>query len=292
MSETTTPVVPPVSSPDATTIPVPDSTQSAGDAGPASATPPVVASESAAPAASSSEAVTAATDAVVEPASTEEAGQVEAKPSLLSEATGEKKPDEPAAAEGEKPTEAPVEVAAPTYEPFALPEGVKLDDGKLTEFSGVLGEFEQKVAKDPAQAHAAAQEFGQKLLDMYVSESRAAADRFTKMQSENWQRLQEDWLSEFRNDPDIGKNRQNTSLARMGGLMDLYGQTAGPERLGKLRDVLTLTGAGNNPEVLRFVNWAASRLTEMPRIVVPMQQRAPIRTSPAQRLYKNSPGAA
>jgi len=89
-----------------------------------------------------------------------------------------------------------------------------------------------------------------------------------KQLSEALQKLaQQMQRGEFREDPDIGGNRADTSLARMGGLLELYGQTAGGERLSKLRDVLTFTGAGDNPEVLRFVNYVASRLVETSRPV-------------------------
>jgi hypothetical protein len=106
---------------------------------------PVAAAPVAAPADLSS-----ATAAVVTPeaAPVVETVTPEAKPSILSEAAPEK-------------TEAPVEVkadaevkpvepaVAPTYEPFKLPEGVKLDEKPLNEFTGLLGDIESKIAADP-----------------------------------------------------------------------------------------------------------------------------------------------
>lgn len=260
--------------------------------GSASVTPPVA--DTTAPAASSSPPELVVTP---EPAAEAPAAEPAEKPaSILSEATAEplaepEKPVEPEAkAEETKPAEP---LPPPTYEAFKLPEGVTLAEDKLGEFTGVLGEFEQKVAADPAQAHAAAQEFGQKLLDLYVSESRAAADRYTQLQQETWQRTIEQWKADFRADPELGRNRRETTLKQMGGLMDLYGQTVGPDKLQAVRDVFTMTGAGDHPEVLRFVNWAASRLTETARPVVPMMPRAPVPgASRAARLYKNTNGAA
>lgn len=256
------------------------------ESGPASGTTPEAAVSTAAPAdfSSASPDVSTETTQVVEPANPEP------KPSILSEAEA-KKPEAPAAEaapESEvKPVE-PVAVAAPTYEPFTLPENVTIDDTKLGGFTGLLGEFETKVTADPTQAHAAAQEFGQKLLDFYITESQATAQRQIEAQATNWTRTQEKWASEFREDQEIGKNRAETSLTRMGGLMDMYGQSAGPDRLASLRGILTMTGAGNNLEVLRFVNWAASRLVERGRPVAAPQARPPVVGSKATRLYRNS----
>ena len=212
--------------------------------------------------------------------------------SILSEAVG----DAPTETKADDAAVAPIDpvaaepAAAPTYEPFKLPEAVQIDDAVLGTFSGMLGEFESRVAADPAQAHAIAQEFGQQMLDLYATQAVEAGQKMQQMQVENWNRTQEQWQGDFRNDPEIGGNRQQTTLRRMGAMMDLYGQSAGPERLKAVQDIFTMTGAGNHTEVLRFVNWAATRLTETSRAVIPVAARAPVLTSKAQRLYRNSTG--
>ncbi len=168
-----------------------------------------------------------------------------------------------------------------------------LADEKLTAFTGILGEYENKIISNPAEAHAMVQEMGQKMVDLYVTESREAADRYTRLQRDNWDRTIEGWRSEFRDDPEIGGNRADTSPSRMGGLLEMYGQKAGSDHLSKLRDVLTFTGAGDHPEMLRFVNWAASRLVETAKPVAAIGPRGPSQTlSRSQRLYRNTPGAA
>jgi hypothetical protein len=209
-----------------------------------------------------------------------EAPAAEAKPDETKAAEPEAKAEEPAA-----PAEPP---AAPVYE-IKMPDGIKLDDAKLAGFTGILGEAEAKIAADPTKAHEAMQEFGQKAMDLYVAEMQEAQQRSARLQKEHWDRAQEDWQTAFRNDPQLGRNRQETTLARMGGLMDLYGSSAGPERLAALRDIFTMTGAGNHIEVLRFVNWAAGRLTETARVVTPMMPRTPVQAgSRATRMYRNS----
>ncbi len=215
---------------------------------------------------------------------------------MLSAATGGEVPPEPKAepeaAKADEPAapEAPAEPPPPpVYEPFVLPEGVNLEVEKLTGFTGLLGEYEQRIAADPKTAHVAFQELGQKLVDLYIAESRSAAEQLAVLQRENWDRTVDDWRSRFRQDPEIGGNRQDTSLKRMGGLMVMYGQHAGADRLQAVRDAFTLTGAGDHLEVLRFVNWMASRLVETPRIVTPTLPSTPVRNgSRAERLYKNT----
>lgn len=279
MSET----VPPVASAPIPAPPTSPSTEAHG-AGPAiGAPPPEAGGESPAPAVFSAPE---AAPAVAEPTP---------PPSILSEAAAAEVPS----AESAEPvpeTKVADPPAAPTYEPFKTPEGIKLDDAKVGTFTGLLGELESKIAADPTASHAAVQELGQKLVDLYTSEFTAATMRYseayTQAQLDGWKQTQDQWRADFHNDPELGKNRAETTLTRMGALMDMYGQTAGPERLTALRDVLTNTGAGNNIETLRFVNWAARRLTETSRVVVPMVPRQPQQTGgKAERLYKNSIGS-
>jgi hypothetical protein len=261
----------------------------------------------AAPAPLSSEAAPAA-ETVVEQAPAETV--VEPPTSILSEATSTEPlvPEEPAKTEEVKAEEPKAEEAktedvkeavkeplpTPVYDAFTLPEGVTLTDDKVSAFTGLLGEAEQKIHADPAQMHAAMQEFGQKAVDLYIAEVKEATERSARFQRETWDRTIGEWQQKFRDDPEIGKNRQDTTLQRIGSLLNLYGQQMGVERETAVRDAYALTGAGNHPEVLRWANWMASRLTETPRIVTPMMPKSPTRANltPAQRLYSKTSGAA
>jgi hypothetical protein len=228
---------------------------------------------------------------------TSPAASSESEPSILSTATGEQPVDPEAPAEPEAKPEVAAEAAPaepappPTYETFKLPDGVEVDATKLGDFTGMLGEFEAKIAADPTQAHAAFQELGQRLVDLHSAQISAQTTAQTQRQIEAWNERKESWKAEFRADPEIGKNRQQTTLTRMGGLMDMYGRTAGDQRLAELKQVMTDTGAGDHPAVLRFVNWAANRLTETSRPVIPMVPRSPNPgVGKANRLYRNSIG--
>lgn len=73
--------------------------------------------------------------------------------------------------------------------------------------------------------------------------------------SRAWTETQDKWAEEVQKDPDIGGQNWPKVEARIGQLLDTYGS---PE----LRQAFDLTGAGNNPHVVRFMNKVASVLTE------------------------------
>lgn len=243
--------------------------------GPVAGTPAAgtVAPEAPAPAADSSPASEAA------PAKTEAPGGGD---TLLTQAQPEAAPEQPA--EPEKPVERPI----PTYDAFATPEGVKLGDEQVGKFSGLLGEYENKLAADPTAAHAMMQELGQKLVDFYLAESQEANQRYAKFQNDTWTQTRQGWVKQFREDPDIGGSRQDTTLRRCGDMLALYGREAGAEKEAALRDVFTLTGAGDHPELLRFINWAANRAVEDSRIVAAPPRPLSAGATRANRLYRNS----
>lgn len=209
----------------------------------------------------------------------------EPKEPKAEEPKADEKKDEPKAEEAKEP----VAVKPPVFETYTLPEGVSVEPARMEAFNGILGETETRIAADPAQAHVAMQELGQKLADFHVAEMRTAAERAARHNREHWDHTREGWVSEFRNDPELGKNRAESTLTRIGSLIDMYGTHAGSDKVTQLRDTFTLTGAGDHPEVLRFLDWAANRLVETRRIVVPQPTvKAPART-PAQTLYAKTP---
>jgi hypothetical protein len=73
--------------------------------------------------------------------------------------------------------------------------------------------------------------------------------------SRSWNELQDKWASEVRADPEIGGQNWPKVESQIGGLLDTFGS---PE----LREAFDLTGAGNNPHVVRFMSKVASVLSE------------------------------
>ena len=73
--------------------------------------------------------------------------------------------------------------------------------------------------------------------------------------SRDWAKMQADWTEAVMKDPEIGGQKWPEVQTKIGSLMDRFGS---PE----LRQAFDLTGAGNNPHVVRFMSKVAEHLTE------------------------------
>lgn len=178
-------------------------------------------------------------------------------------AQSEKKP-----AEGEKPVGAkPAEVkkeegsqsaepaSPPSYEPWTLPEGITLDKDQVGKFSEILGTFQNTTKADKAEV----QKFGQSLVDYHIAQVKDHTDRITQYYTNAWDKQKNDWKEAFIKDPEIGGNRQETTVNAAIAARDL-GASASPDpvvaKTQKQELVKFLeTGVGNNPALLRtFAN--------------------------------------
>lgn len=213
---------------------------------------------------------------------------------------GAKAPEKPAVAEAVKPVETaksteaakpveavkPVETAKPaeklaeavvpaqknfTFEPYKVPEGTdyQLDTERVTGLNSILTEF--------APDEASARQLGQRLIDFYIDDVKAAQ----AAQQKAWSDTQTKWKDEIRADPEIGGNRTQTVLSHIGALIENYGGDKASQET--LRKAFNLTGAGNNPAVVRFMSRIGKVLAE--GLPVPAQKPvAPVSTR-AQRRY-------
>lgn len=116
------------------------------------------------------------------------------------------------------------------YTDFTLPEGVEVDQTTLGEAKTLLAGM--KLPQEQAQ----------KLVDFYAGKLKASGEA----QANNWVKLNEKWVSDFKADKEIGGDRVQETVAAAVRAMDRFG-TPG------LREALIMTGAGNHPEVIRFV---------------------------------------
>lgn len=169
-----------------------------------------------------------------------------------------------------KPVEtAPVE-APITYTDFKLPEGVTKD--QLPE----MAKFVEVLTK-----HKATQDFGQALIDMYVSEVQSAIETQTKV----WNDTQSAWRAQAQADPEIGGNRTETVLHTVAGLITEFGGTAQEQK--DLRKVFDYTGAGNHPAIVRFLYRMGKAYGEKGPVPAPTPRNAPESKSRATRRYGN-----
>jgi hypothetical protein len=151
------------------------------------------------------------------------------------------------------------------YGEFTLPEGMSVDTDALAQARALFSE-----ARLP-------QEQAQKFIDLAVSRERAAAEAGARAFVE----LQNKWVSEIKADPDIGGARLNASLAAAARAID---RLAVPG----LKEALTLTGAGNNPAVVKAFVRLGQMISE--DRFAPGHAAAPaVPRSPAERIYDGNP---
>lgn len=147
-----------------------------------------------------------------------------------------KDPKADPAKEGEK-TPAPAAVDAAK---FTLPEGFTADETVMKSFTDILSN--DKL--DP-------QARGQELLNLYASQMKSVADGNTKA----WSDMQDQWVKEVKTEygDKLEPTRQAISKA-----IDTFGE----KDAKAIREALDMTGAGNNPHIIKAFAKLAEVLTE------------------------------
>jgi hypothetical protein len=177
-----------------------------------------------------------------------------------------------------------------TLETMRLPSGVTVDKVRFAPFAQVFSDFERRVSADPKALRPAIKDMAEKLADMHASEhvqvARALRAQYDRPHNERWAATRAAWRGEVSKDPEIGRNRRDTTLARVKALMASYGEAAGDHRLRALKEVLDHTGAGDNIEVIRFLHWAATRQAKGAPPPRPASPAPAPRRDRAARLYK------
>lgn len=149
----------------------------------------------------------------------------------------ESKPDEPA--------------IAPTFNDFTLPDGTILPKEDIQGFTKLLGEFETSSKAD----HTEVQKLGQALLERHVSELNKATEQLTaklKEDSEVAHKAQiKEWENTFKADPDIGGNRQDTTISAANEFIATHAGNA--EQQKEFRAILDKSGLGSHPVMIRVL---------------------------------------
>ena len=135
-----------------------------------------------------------------------------------------------------------VEPSAPlTVDDITLPEGFEASDELRSEFV----DFMNKGDLSP-------KERAQGLIDLQAK----AVQSMTDAQTAAWTDMQKKWQDEVKADPAYASDdKLQPALGRIGKLISEYGT---PE----LSSVFDLTGAGNNLQVVKFLDRVAQKLTE------------------------------
>lgn len=153
----------------------------------------------------------------------------------------------PEPAPAPEPTPDPAPTPEPNPEPapvqelnLTLPEGLQADEAALTAFKETL-----------LDANLSPQDRGQKLLDLYAAQAKALSDAAT----EGFTKTQTEWRNELAKDPAFSGDALPKSLETIGKAFDVYGTP-------QAREAFDITGAGNNPHIVRMIHKMAAALNE------------------------------
>ena len=168
------------------------------------------------------------------------------------------------------PESAPAPEPAPkpepvTYTDFRLPEGATIDAAALDQARALFAQA--GLTQDEAQ----------KFVDLAVSREQAAAARGVQAFVD----LQNKWVSEIKADPEIGGVRLEASMAQAARAIDRLGVPG-------LKEALNLTGAGNNPAIVKaFVR--LGQMVSEDRFAPGRAAAPPASRSPAETIYDGNP---
>lgn len=146
---------------------------------------------------------------------------------------------EPKKDEGKK--EEPAKSGVPEKYEFKPPEGFEVDAKAIEEITPIL--------KDAGIS----QETAQKLFDFYAKQSQSAA----QAPIDFFQQMRKDWRAEIAADP-VLKNEQEVKQT-IGRALDGLNN---PELVGKFKEAMDFTGAGDNPAFVRAFYDLAKQVTE------------------------------
>lgn len=167
----------------------------------------------------------------------------------------------------------------PSFDPWVFPEGVVADTAKVEAFNKMFGQFEVSTKVD----HAEMQKLGQQLIDFNISQMKELHEQVNKQAQDYWDNKSQEWLEQFKKDPEIGGNRQDTTTRAAREFIRRHGGTE--EQQKEIRDLMETTRLGNNPAMIRLLanaNTAKSEGKPVPATTPP----AP-KLSRKQKFYGN-----
>lgn len=149
----------------------------------------------------------------------------------------------------------PASVEPVKYE-LKLPEGVPVDQEKLTAYTGLL------------QERGIAPEVGQQLLDMHHESINQVATALAKHQWDAFGETRRGWRTEIMADEQLGGSGHQTTMQAVARVRDGFISRApegSPQRLAdekKFEEFLRVTGAGDHPAFIRLLHNVAAALDE------------------------------
>lgn len=157
-----------------------------------------------------------------------------------------------AAAATKKDGEGKPSGAPEAYTDFTLPEGISMDADTLDAFKGLAKELNIP------------QEAAQKLVDL---QTKLATKQAEDLQSAVVAQSQK-WAAEVRNDPELGGENYDKSVASAIKVIQAFGDPA-------LTELLNDSGLGNNPALFRFCHRISAAISEDKFVMPGSQTNAP-----------------
>ena len=132
-----------------------------------------------------------------------------------------------------------------TAEAFTIPEGLDLDESGLSDALEIINN--PKLSQ---------QEVGKQLIDMQIKATQEAMDAADTAGNAAWDEMQTKWQDDAKALPKLGGDNLQKTLTTI---------KAGLKRAGASKETfeaLTLTGAGNHPEIIRVLHALTAPLAE------------------------------
>lgn len=149
------------------------------------------------------------------------------------------------------------------YDALKLPEGMPADQPAFVDFKNAA--FDLGVEPEKAQ----------KLIDTVAPKMKEALEGPYNL----WADTQVKWVAEIKADPELGGAKFDANIANAAIALDKFGT---PEEGRKLRAALAFTGAGNCPEIFRWMTRVGAMFKEGGPVVA---QAAPAKGFNAADLY-------
>lgn len=141
------------------------------------------------------------------------------------------------------------ETSAPeAYEDFTLPEGMEMDADVLGEFKNLAKELNIPQAK------------AQQLIDFQTQLASKQAEQYQAAVTKQSQ----EWAASIKNDPEIGGENYDKSVASAIKVIQSFGDPA-------LTELLNTTGLGNHPSLFKFCHRISAAISE-DKFVMPGSQ--------------------
>lgn len=176
----------------------------------------------------------------------------------------------------ESPAEAPI---VPIFEAFKLPEGISIDETKVSDFTNALAEFETKTKA----SHDEVQAFGQSLIDRHIKGIEESQKMLLDKLIDDGKKERESWKDSFLKSPEFA-NRTDTVLSSAIDAIGIYGGTA--EQQQEFRDLMSSTGVGNHPAMIRMLSNMMIAKPEPKQLAAPTIAKA-VPKNQMQKRYGN-----